>query len=82
VRSNGKERIPSPYDEIVKLARESGESYLLDLPQDTDLRKAHILQLHKAAKFVGCGLDIWSTLEEGVLFKTRDKRDVKRSSKS
>lgn len=80
VRSNGKERIPSPYDEVVLRAKNSGESILLDLPPDPDLRKVHIQALHKAAKFHEIGLDIWSSLEEGVLFKTRPKRDVKRGA--
>lgn len=82
VRSNGKERIPSPYDDLVKRARANGERFLLELPQDPEVRKAHIAQLHKAARFVDCGLDIWATLEEGVLFMTRDKRDVNRAKKS
>lgn len=74
---NGKERIPSPFDDVVKAAFESGETMLVECAQNDELRKQLVAQLHKAAKFVGCGLDLWRSLPEGIAFKARAKRDPK-----
>lgn len=75
---NGKERIPTPFDDIVKEAFTSGDTLIVQVPQDEKARAEVIALLHKAAKFVGCGLDLWRSLEEGVAFKARTKRDVTR----
>jgi hypothetical protein len=78
---NGKERIPSPFDDVVKASfDQGGEVMLVEAPADEDLRAKIVLALHKAAKFHGVGLDLWRTIPEGVAFKARAKRDVKRSS--
>lgn len=74
---NGKERIPSLFDDLMKDAYESGETFLVEVgADDEDGRKHVIAQLHKAAKFVDCGLDLWRSLPQGVAFKTRAKRVV------
>ena len=73
---NGKSRIPSPFDEVVAKSFANGETMLVQVGAEEADRAAVIAQLHKAAKFVGCGLDLWRSLEEGVAFKAREKRNV------
>lgn len=77
---NGKERIPSPFDGVVAEAFKDGETRIVECAQDDEVRKALVAQLHKAAKFVGCGLDLWRSLPEGIAFKARPKREGKDSA--
>lgn len=77
---NGKERIPSPFDEDVKRSFETGDTLMVECPNDEDVRTKVVAQLHKAAKFVGCGLDLWRSLDDGIAFKARAKREVNRSA--
>lgn len=80
---NGKERIPSLFDDLMKDAYASGETFLVEVDAgDEEGRKHVIAQLHKAAKFVGCGLDLWRSLPQGVAFKTRAKRVVTQRSQN
>lgn len=74
---NGKVRIPSPFDAVVADSFKSGETMLVQCKQDDKVRGQVVAQLHKAAKFAGCGLDLWRTLPEGIAFKARPKRDIK-----
>lgn len=76
---NGKERIPSPFDDVVKQSYESGDTMIVECAQDDAVRTKVVAQLHKAAKFCGCGLDLWRSLPEGIAFKARAKRDVKKA---
>jgi hypothetical protein len=74
---NGKERIPSPFDDVVKASFDKDETMLVECAKDDKLRAQIVAQLHKAAKFHGIGVDLWRTLDDGVAFKARAKRDVK-----
>lgn len=77
---NGKERIPSPFDDVVKASFESGETMIVEVAEDDALRSKVVAQLHKAAKFCGCGLDLWRSLPEGIAFKARAKREVTKAA--
>lgn len=74
---NGKERVPSPFDDVVKASYDKGETMIVECKADEKVRSAVVAQLHKAAKFHGIGLDLWRSLPEGVAFKARDKREPK-----
>lgn len=73
---NGKERVPSPFDDVVKQSFDSGETMIVECKQDDELRTQIVAQLHKAAKFHGIGLDLWRSLPAGIAFKARAKRDT------
>lgn len=73
---NGKTRIPSPYDQLVADAFKEEETVIIECPNEEAVRAAVIADLRKAAKFVGCGLDLWRSVEEGVVFKARAKREI------
>ena len=79
---NGKERIPSPFDDVVAEAFKDGETRIVECAQNDDLRKSLVAQLHKSAKFVGCGLDLWRSLPEGIAFTARPKREGKTTSET
>lgn len=72
---NGKERVPSPFDDVVKASFDSGDTMIVEAAQNDELRTKIVAQLHKAAKFHGVGLDLWRSLPEGIAFKARAKRD-------
>lgn len=75
----GRGRTPSRFDEVVGMAKASGETYIIEtnLPMPngakTNPRKDLIAELRKAADFHNTGMDIWHT-EEGIIFETRAKR--------
>lgn len=79
---NGKSRVPSPFDEVVKASFDKSETMIVQCGTDEAERAQIVAQLHKAAKFHGVGLDLWRSIEEGVVFKAREKREVVRSAPS
>lgn len=86
----GKTRTPSVYDPFVQKSWEAAEPdpntgvptgtpFVVDRAGETgtDEFKEQMKELRRAAEFVGCGLDIWPDVPEGIVFCARQKRERK-----